>query len=214
MAVKSGNGYARKQRNSGSRKRKSVVLLATEGKNQTETQYFKDMAKSLYRVVRFVPGNYTDPVNIASMMKQYYTEWELTPELGDRAYCLIDADCDSQKDKQILKANSIAKEVGFEVAVSAPCFEIWLLCHFSHATKQYSSNSEVISDLTKKLPGYTKSTSGIFAKTKDRIEIAVNNAKLLEKACIDAGYCIHTAFFSPSTEVYKVVEELKRQKNH
>ena len=32
--------------------------------------------------------------------------------------------------------------------------------------------------------------------------------KRLEKACLDAGYRYHTVDFSPSTDVYKVVQAL------
>jgi len=208
MGVKPSNGYKRKQRNSGTRVRKSVVLIATEGKNQTETLYFKDMAKAQGKVVRFVPGNYTDPVNMAQATKECYDEMELSSDLGDCAFCMVDADCDAGKDVQVAVADKIAAEGNFEVVLSVPCFEIWFLCHFGRSTRQYLSNRDVIADLEKKIPGYSKSMAGIYAKTKDRIKDAVGNAKALENACIEAGYGYHTSAFSPSTEAYKVVEEL------
>ena len=63
MAV-SKNVYRRKQRNTGTRKRKPIVFLIAEGKNKTETIYFKDFAKDNNRIIRFAPGNHTDPVNL------------------------------------------------------------------------------------------------------------------------------------------------------
>lgn len=144
MGIKPSNGYKRKQRNSGTRSRKAIVLLATEGRNQTETLYFKDMAKERGRVVRFVPGNYTDPVHMAQATKESYDDLELSAELGDRAFCLIDADCDAKKDLQISQADRIAEGGEFRILVSVPCFEVWFLCHYGQSTKQYASNRDVI----------------------------------------------------------------------
>ena len=56
-------GYEAKPRNTNLRKRKSIVLLAAEGKNKTETLYFKSIPSATH-VIRFAPGNYTDPINM------------------------------------------------------------------------------------------------------------------------------------------------------
>ena len=93
-------GYQPKTRNSYQRKRKSVVLLAAEGKNKTETQYFKSIP-SPDHVIRFAPGNYTDPVNMVYALRKEYEELELDAELGDAAFCLVDSDVDSAKDRQL-----------------------------------------------------------------------------------------------------------------
>ena len=83
-------GYQPKTRNSYQRKRKSVVLLVAEGKNKTETQYFKSIP-SPDHVIRFAPGNYTDPVNMVYALRKEYEELELDAELGDAAFCLVDS---------------------------------------------------------------------------------------------------------------------------
>ena len=135
-------GYQPKIRNSYRRQRKSVVLLATEGKNKTEVQYFKSF-RSANHVVRFAPGNYTDPVNMVRTLKKEYGELELTTDLGDAAFCLVDSDVDPAKDKQLEKADAEAGDT-VTVLVSSPCFEIWYLCHFFASTRQYISNNEVL----------------------------------------------------------------------
>ena len=97
-------GYQPKARNSYQRNRKSIVLLATEGKNKTETQYFKSIP-SLKHVIRFAPGNYTDPVNMMRALKKEFEELELETELGDAAFCLVDSDVDPAKNSQLEKAD-------------------------------------------------------------------------------------------------------------
>lgn len=199
-------GYQPKPRNSYQRKRKSIILLATEGKNRTETQYFKSIP-SQDHVIRFAPGNYTDPVNMVRILKKEFDDLEMDAQLGDAAFCLIDSDINKEKDKQIEKADAETKE-SIKVVVSSPCFEIWYLCHFTSSTRQYVSNNEVLRVLKQYIPGYRKEMSGIFEIIGNKTETAVHNAKLLEQQCLEKGLKQHTVAFSPSTEVYKIIELL------
>ena len=147
-------GYQPKTRNSYQRKRKSVVLLAAEGKNKTETQYFKSIP-SPDHVIRFAPGNYTDPVNMVYALRKEYEELELDAELGDAAFCLVDSDVDSAKDRQLEKADTEAGN-RIRVVVSSPCFEVWYLEHFGYTSKPLLNSDEVIKELRKSLPEYMK----------------------------------------------------------
>lgn len=209
MALRVRNGYRRKTRNAGNRQRKAIILLAMEGKNQTETIYFREMAKAYGCVLKFVPGNYTDPANMAKETKKSCESFELDPALGDCAYCLVDADFESSKNRQIAEADKTARHGGFQVIVSAPCFEIWFLCHFRYSGRQYTSSDEVLAELREYMPGYSKSVAGVFGKTADCVDTAITNAKRLECACAQADRELHTVAFSPSTEVYKVVEAIR-----
>ena len=65
------SAYKRKQRNAEDRKRRAIVFLIAEGKNKTETLYFKAFGHDLNRNVRFAPGDYTDPVNMVSTLKNF-----------------------------------------------------------------------------------------------------------------------------------------------
>ena len=97
------SAYRRKQRNAEDRKRRPIVFLIAEGKNKTETLYFKAFGHDLNRNVRFAPGDYTDPVNMVSTLKNFMDDNDFSPELGDKAYCLIDADVDAVKNAQLFK---------------------------------------------------------------------------------------------------------------
>ena len=71
MAVKNERGKG-KQRDSGTRQRKSIVLFATEGNNKTETLYFKNFNQKNIQI-KFTRGNETDP---EKMMKRLLDEAE------------------------------------------------------------------------------------------------------------------------------------------
>ena len=199
-------GYQPKARNSYQRNRKSIVLLATEGKNKTETQYFKSIP-SLKYVIRFAPGNYTDPVNMMRALKREFEELELETEFGDAAFCLVDSDVDPAKDSQLEKADGETAD-GIKLMVSSPCFEIWYLCHFSASTRQYGSNDEVLRTLKQHIPEYKKEMAGIREIIWNKTDTAINNAKMLEQQCFEKGIKLHSVAFTPSTEVYKIVELL------
>ncbi len=196
------NGYQPKPRNTNQRQRKRIILLATEGKNKTETHYFRSLSDSSY-IIRFAPGNYTDPVNMVNALKAEFEEQGLETELGDVAYCLVDSDTDPIKDKQIESADVQAGDEA-TVIVSSPCFEVWYLCHFIKSTKQYTSNKEVSDALKKFIPEYSKSMPGLWAMLEDKTEVAIKNAKELEKYCLELGLKPHTVAFMPSTEIYKI----------
>ncbi|MBO4261836.1 MAG: RloB domain-containing protein [Clostridia bacterium] len=208
MAMSRSKGYNAKPRNTGQRKRRSLVLLSAEGNNKTETRYFTDMARALNLNIRFAPGNYTDPVQMVNELKNACREYGLGEEPGDKAFCLVDSDVNPDKDRQIVKADVLSKKAGIALIVSAPCFEVWCLCHFGCSFTHYNSGNAVVQELLKKLPGFQKSGEGLYKVLADNTGIAIANAKTLEKACIEAGYVPHTVEFSPSTEVYRVVEYL------
>ena len=201
-------GYQAKQRNTGARKRRCVILISTEGKNKTETQYFSDFAKAWNLNIKFAPGNYTDPVNMVNALRKEYHEREMDAELGDKAYCLVDSDVDPGKNAMLAKADEISAKEGLRVIVSSPCFEVWCLCHFGNSSARYSSSNAVVEELRKKLPGYKKSGEGLYAVLATQMKDAIANAKTLEKACLESGHKPHTVEFSPSTEVYQVIEDI------
>ena len=208
MAISHNRGYHGKRRNTWDRKRKSLILLSVEGKNKTETQYFTDMARELNLNIRFAPGNYTDPVHMVKVLKDACREHGVGEEPGDKAFCIVDADVNPDKNSQLALADSMSEKDGILLIVSSPCFEVWCLCHYGCSSTHYQSSSAVVEDLQKKLPGYRKNGEGLYKVLAADTTTAIANAKILEKACIEAGYIPHTVEFSPSSEIYKVVEYL------
>ena len=103
-------GYSPKRRGTHRRQEKKVLLIAAEGNNKTEKNYFKQFAND-YVAIRFVRGNETDPVQMAKHLIEDCQELELSE--SDYAVCLVDSDFDLQKnaqlkcaDEQLIKANS------------------------------------------------------------------------------------------------------------
>ena len=209
--MKNPRGYAKKVRNSFTRERRPVIVIAAEGKNKTEYQYFRDFGRDVERQIVFADGNYTDPVQMAGVLIKKCEQRDWQRENGDRAYCLIDSDTDDKKDIQIAKADRKLRAQGLQLLVSGPCFEIWYLCHYHANARQYHNVEEIISELRHFHPAYDKSTEGMYAATKERLQTAIQNAEKLRAACMDRGYQPHTVDFCPSTEIDVLAKELMRQ---
>lgn len=206
--VRKSTGYKRKKRDARTRKVKRVLLIAAEGssKNKTEKSYFHNFQNNLV-TVRFVSGDETDPVHLATRLKNEAQEMELQED--DFAACIVDADFTVEKNIQLSRAEAILKKVRntrAELIVSNPCFEIWYLCHFVYSTRQFNNPREVLDELKKYIVGYEKNQNVYPRNLQDKTNKAIENAKKMEKHCLDSGHVPHTVAFSPSTDVYKIFE--------
>ena len=93
-------GYRKKIRDSKQRKTKHVLLIAAEGNNKTETNYFRNFNKDSVSV-RFVSGNETEPGQLVRRLAEEAEAQDLQPD--DLAVCLVDADFDVSKNNQLKK---------------------------------------------------------------------------------------------------------------
>lgn len=186
-----------------------VLLISAEGNanNKTEKIYFKKYSNQKLSV-QFVKGNETDPEALAQRLIEEYKEQELE-ENKDFAACLVDADFDIQKNSQLKVAEDLlrnANKGNMRLIVSAPCFEIWFLCHLGYSTKQYQSNKDILKEMEQKIPGYKKSQD-VYKYLHGKEAEAIKNAKKLEETHLKNKKKPHTVEFSPSTEVYKIFED-------
>lgn len=190
--------------------------MAVEGKNKTESNYFQSVA-SPYVDVRIVRGNETDPVGMA---KRMLYEYEGNLQDSDYAACLVDSDFDVQKDAQLQAADKLIEQArnkkhqNVHLIQSAPCFEIWYICHFAYTTRNYAKTADVLEELERYIPGYKKGQEQVFLqRLSGNLQKAIRNAKRLEKYCEENRRRPHRVEFMPSTEVYKIFEDFVRMES-
>ena len=206
------NAYTPKQRNTRKRRMKKILLVSVEGNrnNKTEKLYLEHFkGKSLE--IRFVPGNETDPKSLMRRLLEVVGEKELDKE--DMAVCLVDSDFDSARDSLLQAAEKMMsgrEAVPVYLIVSAPSFEIWYLCHFAYSTKQYQNSGELMKELSRYIPEYEKSKDVYDDCLKGKEATAIRNAQKLEAYCKGNGWRPHTVEYMPSTEMYKVMEWIKK----
>ncbi len=180
-----------------------LLIIATEGRI-TEKQYFAQFRNRRVQVKVIPTGedNKSSPEYVLERLKHFRQEYQL--EANDELWLMIDVD--KWQDKKLSSVTKEAKASGFKLAISNPCFEIWLLCHYilpSHKTAYCKEITEQLSKELKKVHncGYNKAKLNTD-HFKPYVKQAVQNAKQLDN--------------NPSTRwpnqlgthVYKVVEQL------
>lgn len=198
-----------RRRNIQQRKSKRVILVAYEGNNKTEKNYFNNFSsRERDYVIRVVPGNETDPVNLIKQTLYKAQSLALNLLEDDKAYCIFDTDAKKDKDKQIIKAINLANKYNIIPIISTPCVELWFLLHYEY-TSSIMDNDKVLDKLKKYYPKYEKNCN-IYADLGDKIDIAIKNAKKLEKYQLLHNRKLRMTEANPYTEMYKIVEELIR----
>ena len=172
--------FSKKTRNKITRKQKPLILIIAEGRNVTESQYFKSFQKQHcgFNIQMLAPGNITDPAGMQRKILQYWKDNGLDEKQGDVAFIVLDLDCSAEKAqliKKLAKRSNITKFV-----VSNPCFEIWFLLHFRYSTHPYTSSSEAIRNLREYIPNYEKTTQ-VAALIAGNLEAAIKNARKLKE---------------------------------
>lgn len=192
------------------RKQKSKILIAVEGKNKTEKTYFSNFedGKKSYNIT-YARGNNTDPLKLVKMLIKEIDELKLDLVDDDVAYCIFDTDIDPNKNKIIDEAILLAKKNNIRIITSSPCIEMWFLLHYDYTTSNMD-NEEVIKRLKEYYPKYEKNIN-IYPDIIEKIDIAIEHAKKLEKYQIDNNRRIGTVDANPNTEIYKVVEYLMKK---
>ncbi len=204
------NAYTPKKRNTRKRRMKKILLVSVEGNrnNKTERLYLEHF-KGDSLEIRFVLGNETDPKRLMQRLADAVEELDK----GDMAVCLIDSDFDLGRNSAIRVAEeTIPRKEGVPVhlIVSAPSFEMWYLCHFVYSTKPYQNAGELIKELHRFVPGYEKAKDIYGDYLRGKEETAIRNARKLEIYCKENGWRPHTVEYMPSTEMYKVMEWIKK----
>ncbi len=95
-------------------------------------------------------------------------------------------------------AARLAEQCGVEVALSQPCFEVWLILHKKDCRKTFQNAKEAERALLKILPSWNKSNLRM-EDFWDDIEVAIRRAKALGDPPDD----------NPSTSVWKLMEFLR-----
>lgn len=132
------------------RNERSKILIVTEGV-VTEVQYFKELCRHLRATGTNVlgvnvKGAGRDPVHVVSKASNESKNGTMIgTEAGfDAVWCVFDVD----DHERIETAVELARKLGFDLAVSNPCFEVWLLWHFEEC-EQYLSGDQVREKLKK-----------------------------------------------------------------
>lgn len=183
-----------------------VILIVCEGA-KTERNYFERLKEFLNLIsisIEILPSPHPTPMQVIIYAEQKARK----SNEYDEVYCVIDRDTHKDFDKALNEAKKIKlKNTIFEVIVSDPCFEFWILLHFAKITPNFSANQspckelQKYGDFKKNLPHYNKDYEFKDIIT-NHLNTAIKNAKAVNKANLPTRQ-------SPYTQVVNLVERLQ-----
>ena len=222
-----------RRRGGASRSFRGRILIVTEDTKSSLT-YFEEVRASLglpEENVTVEPGDGSDPVSVVETAVESAYRAGSGKKAFDRVFVVVDRDQHGKFDEAMtmLDQFNAATSTGtrrvhkwapnkgqpdeqqrFELVLSDPCFELWLLLHFTPwtsafaATKDGSVCAKVQHELKRdgRLPNYDKGASGWWDATRERYDEAKANAEAGVAAAERTGNT------DPSTTVYEVVEAI------
>lgn len=187
------------------------VLIVCEGE-KTEPNYFRELCDH-YQLssanIAVMPGEGNDPVSIVRTAKRRQKEEKRVGEKYDRVFCVFDRD----EHANYQDGCRLAEAEKFSCTLSNPCFEYWLLLHFSDSRAPYARSGAKTAaqncerDLKRYLPGYRKGERGLFQQLLPRLSEAKACAeRVLKDVC-------RTGEENPSTHVHLLVDYLQHLKD-
>ncbi len=189
------------------RQRSPILLLVCEGKNKTERKYFSHYkVRELPYRLEIRDSEATDVMGMARRAANLYKEYQMDPKIGDLVFCLIDLDLRRDKYDAYLKAQQRYPQIKF--IVSNPCFEIWLLYHFTENPKAECSSQAVKEQMKKYVPDYNEAMD-VYEQydLQDKYAVAINRSEK-KNAHYEADKILVDC--NPYTEVQDLILFLKQ----
>ncbi len=199
------------------RKLYARMLIISEGE-KTEPTYFKtvikkyDLRKENITIIQSSSGS--APMSVAESTEKEIKKAEASGNPYNHVFCVVDRDEHENFDDACNKMLQTCKDMENKddvLARSWPCFEYWLLSHYTFTRAPFTRKGDnspcktCLTELAKHINVYEKNHTS-FDTLMDKLDTAITNAK---QSCKDAD---RTDEPNPSTEVYKILECLKKLK--
>lgn len=190
------------------------ILIVCEGE-KTEPHYFEG-AREYYELntvhveVRGDCGS--DPMSIVNFAKQRFREAKEMGDSFDEIFCVFDKDGHATYRQALDALSSAAPKETYFAVPSVPCFEYWLLLHFTYSAKPYkslpgnSSGNQVLTELKQYITDYSKGKRTIFSDLVNQLDQADGYAEQVLQANQRNGS------ENPSTHVHKLIRTLQELK--
>jgi RloB-like protein len=181
-----------------------LFVIATEGE-KTEKQYFEMFGNSKIKVeILETVDRDSAPQFVLERLDSFKDRFDLSDE--DMLWLVIDVD-QWYKHKHLIYVCREAKQKNYNLAVSNPCFEVWLNFHFEDLNPADIACSDFGKRLREILGSYNKSNLDLSLYSQSNIEDAINRAKSLHPN--------HQQHWPPTigSHVYRLVEILLQISN-
>ncbi|MDQ7060917.1 MAG: RloB family protein [Sulfurimonas sp.] len=201
-----------------------TVLIVCEG-TQTEPNYLMELKGYLeidQAALDIIPSSGSAPVSVVKYAKEEISKACAKGNPYAKVYCVID------KDTHLSYTSALADVKNFNessrknpcktvlcVIPSVPCFEYWILMHYTASTSVFGTGSSspcqhlINTALRAQVPGYKKADR-IFSRKiiEEKLDIARQNSAITLRSAVSA------ATDDPSSKMHLLIDELEILKNN
>ena len=172
-----------------------VFVVATDD-TYAPSQYFENLPLPRVKVTVLptpVNSGLSAPVYVVERLKTAFASVKRRGQIqsGDEFWVFLDTDhhFSATNLPGTMEALRTAQQVGFEIAVSNPCFELWLLLHHADVASGtvFSGCAEVEARLRAALGQYNKTSIKAGQFPLARVPDAIRRARFLENQPDDPG---------------------------
>jgi hypothetical protein len=155
----------------------SLVVIASEDTHAVR-QYFDffESTRIQFRVLE-TQGGKSAPEHVLNRINEYIEEFEI--DEGDTFWVVCDCDhwVEPSHIKNLTYVLQQCRQKGIQVALSNPCFDLWLLLHFAEfPVEDVLTCEEVANRLRAAAGGYNKTKVYNLQLNNEKVSAAVNRA--------------------------------------
>lgn len=207
MSKRRRNNERKPSRRKPFRRRLPIILIVCEG-SVTEPQYFEGFRNSCKNArvdIELIDEGGYDPLTLVKHAKMRKAKARRTAQRQNdlnisynAVWCVFDVD----DHHHISDAKQEARDAGIELAISNPCFELWLLLH--HQEPPGAQSRLKIRQLLKKhVSDYEKHVD--YERYRTGYDAAVKRAEQLDRLAMQGG----DEGRNPTSGVYRLTEIIR-----
>lgn len=189
------------ERNSGEYRDATLVVIASEDTHAVQHYFTRFRPRRVqFRVLPAEDGR-SAPEHIIERLDQFRAEFLI--EEDDQLWYCGDTDHWAERNHlpNLLQVLQHCRQSGYQVALSNPCFELWLLLHFSELPPGTKKCEAICDALRLVANGYSKDRGCHLPITTEMIQKAVQRANAL-----DAG--TEEIPKTPTTRIFRILNLL------
>ena len=151
-----------------------LIVIAAEGR-ETEKQYFAQFGDKRVHVKVLATGedNKSAPEHVLMRLTSFRDEYQIGGE--DELWLMVDVDR-----WNLANIAQEAVQKGYQLAISNPCFEVWLLCHFQDPPPIASACQPIEEALRMALGGSYSKSNLTLSQFADKLDSAMQRAENLD----------------------------------
>ena len=149
-----------------------LIVITTEGEI-TENQYFNQIRWSekyknprVHIEVMERKNSNSDPKNCLKILNKFKKDYHLLKD--DELWLVCDVDRWGQK--KLSEVNQLCRQKGYNLAVSNPCFEAWLLLHKIKYGDYSETEKKKLRSLCQNIENELRKVLGAYNKSNPRME--------------------------------------------